>query len=288
MPGPLLVCDLPLLMYRSFFALPKSIKGADGQPVNALLGTANAVLAEIESHRPRAVVLCDGAEGAAYRIEAFPGYHADREPMPEALAHQFALGPGLWDGLGWLTLDAGDLEADDLLATLARREAVDGGRALILTGDRDLLQCASDAVAVLLTKPGAKGAVPHGPNEVEALLGVEPERVPDLIALRGDPSDGIPGAPGIGAKTAADLLARHGDLEAVLAAADGERQRVAASLVENADLLRTFKDVATVRDLEAPPVPDRETDRAAGAAAAANLGMKRLAERLTADDRPTG
>ena len=271
-------------MYRSFFALPKSIKGSDGQPVNALLGTANAVLAEIEVHHPRAVVLCDGAEGAAYRVEAFPGYHADREPMPDALAHQFALGPTLWDALGWLTLDAGDLEADDLLATLAREEAASGGEGLILTGDRDLLQCAASGITVLLTKPGAKGAVPHGQAEVEALLGAKPELVPDLIALRGDPSDGIPGAPGIGAKTAVDLLGRHGGLEAVLAAAEGERPRVTSSLTENADLLRTFKDVATVRDVEAPPVPDRETDRAAGAAAAAKLGMKRLAEQLASEN----
>lgn len=269
-------------MYRSFFALPKSIRGADGEPVNALLGTANAVLAEIESNGPRAVILCDGAEAAAYRLKAFPGYHADRETMPEALAHQFGLGPRLWSALGWQLLDAGDLEADDLLATLARREAASGGEALILTGDRDLLQCAGKGITVLLLRPG-KETLRCGQDEVKDLLGVRPEQVPDLIALRGDPSDGIPGAPGIGAKTAVDLLDRRGDLEAVLAAAAGEKPRIAASLGENAELLRTFKQIASVREVGGMlHAKDAPTDFAVGAAEAERIGLARLAMRLAA------
>jgi DNA polymerase-1 len=281
MSAPLLVCDFPLLMYRSFFALPKSIKGADGQPVNALLGTANAVLAACEEHSPRAVVICDGAEGAAYRLNAFAGYHADREPMPDALAHQFALAPQLWSAVGWLVMDAGELEADDLMATLARAEATGGGTALILTGDRDLLQCAAERVSVLLIKPG-KGTELTGPAEVESLLGVRPDQVPDLIALRGDPSDGIPGAPGIGAKTATDLLAEHGSLDAVIAAAPDQKPRVSASLQDNAELLRVFLDVATVRSADCELPGDAATNHAAGAEAAELLGMRKLAERLRA------
>ena len=281
MSAPLLVCDLPLLMYRPFFALPKSIKGADGQPVNALLGTTNAVLAACEEHSPRAVVICDGAEGAAYRLNAFPSYHADRDPMPDALAHQFALAPQLWSALGWLAMDAGDLEADDLMSTLARAEAESGGNGLILTGDRDLLQCAAERVSVLLIKPG-KGTELIGPAEVEALLGVRPDQVPDLIALRGDPSDGIPGAPGIGAKTAADLLVKYCSLEAVIAAASEQKPRVAASLRDNAELLRTFFDVATVRSSKYELPADTATNHAAGAEIAETLGMRKLAERLRA------
>lgn len=280
MRNPILLCDLPLLMYRSFFALPKSIKGADGKPINATLGTVNAVLAAIDEHQPRAVVMCDGAEAGAYRLEAFPGYHADREPMPEALEHQWESTRQMSEALGWHLRDAGDLEADDLMATLARKESEQGGRALILTGDRDLLQCADEGVSVLLLKPG-KGTVVCGPSEVTELLGVGPGMVPDLIALRGDPSDGIPGAPGIGAKTAVDLLARHGDLEAVIAAADGERPAVARSISANADLLRTFKRVATVQSTKGSRLPgDSATDRAIGATKADELGMERLASRL--------
>ena len=281
MGAPLLVCDLPLLMYRSFFALPKSIKGADGQPINALLGAANAMLAACDEYSPRAVVICDGAEGAAYRLKAFPGYHAEREPMPDALSHQFALAPRLWSALGWVAIDAHDLEADDLMATLARAEAAQDGSALILTADRDLLQCAAERVSVLLIKPG-KGAELIGPAEVEALLGVRPDQVPDLIALRGDPSDGIPGAPGIGAKTATDLIARYGSLDAVLNAASEQKPRIAASLNDNCDLLRVFLDVATVRTADCELPDDAATNHAAGADAAELLGMPKLAERLRA------
>jgi len=279
---PLLLVDLPLLMYRSFFALPKSIKGADVNPINAVLGTANAVLAAVDEYAPRAVVMCDGAEAAAYRVEAFPGYHADREPMPAELARQFEAGRLLWDALGWKLLDAGDLEADDLMATLARKEAAAGGSALILTGDRDLLQCAAGGIAVLLLRPG-KGAIRCGPDEVREMIGVSPERIADLIALRGDPSDGIPGAPGIGAKTAADLITRHGGLEAVLAAAEDEKPSVAASLAANSDLLRTFKQVATVQTTSGSRLPsDSLTSWGTGASAAGKLGMAGLADRLQA------
>ena len=279
MPGPLLACDLPLLMYRSLFALPKSIKGAEGKPVNAILGTANAVLSACETHKPRAVVLCDGAEGAAYRLKAFPAYHAAREPMPEALAWQFQAAKALWDALGWKELDAGDFEADDLLATLAELEEKAAGKALILTGDRDLLQCASAKTMVLLLKPG-QGTIECGPKQVQEITGVKPVQIPDLIALRGDPSDGIPGAPGIGAKGAVDLLTRHGSLEQAIAKAQGEKPRTATSLAENADLLRTFKEVATVQSVKASRPADAATNFARGTKAAEQIGMARLASRL--------
>ena len=282
MPKPLLVCDLPLLMYRGFFALPSKIRGADGKPVNALLGTANAVLAAVEELKPRAVVLCDGAEAGAYRVKAFAGYHAAREPMPPELAHQFDVGPSLWKALGWKLGDAGDLEADDLMATLALVEAKAGGTTRILTGDRDLLQCASAKTKVMLLKPG-QGTIECGPKQVVELAGVKPAQIPDLIALRGDPSDGIPGAPGIGAKGAADLLARHGSLEQAIAKADGEKPRTAASLADNAPLLRTFKEVATVQQVKGARRPaDAATNFSRGSKAAEQIGMARLAERLAA------
>jgi len=279
MAQPLLVCDLPLLMYRGFFALPSKIRGADGRPVNALLGTSNAVLAAVEKINPRAVVLCDGAEAGAYRVKAFPGYHAAREPMPEDLAHQFQLGPDLWKALGWQLGDAGDLEADDLMATLAKLEESANGTCRILTGDRDLLQCATEKTRILLLKPG-QGTVECGPEEVKELTGVTPAQVPDLIALRGDPSDGIPGAPGIGAKGAADLLGRHGSAEAAIANAAGEKPRTAASLADNADLIRTFLNVATVQPVKTGRPADSTTDLIGGSKAAELLGMNQLAGRL--------
>ncbi len=300
MPRPLLIADVPWLLYRSFFALPKSIVGGDGRPVNALLGTVNAILAVSDSGPaavgPRAVAACFGAEQAGYRVDLYPAYHAHRDPMPVELAEQWERAPALLAGLGWSVPGSEELEADDVMFSLARSEQERGGSALLLTGDRDLYGAVGERVAVLeLRKGGAHGEI--GPEQVRERYGVEPRLVPDLIALRGDPSDGLPGAPGVGAKTAAALLREYGSLEAILAAAEaavsdragtagarGEspamRPRIAASLAENAAMLRAFKRIATLQRIDVEPPADRETDFAGGAIAAAEMGMTRLAERL--------
>ena len=280
MAGPLLLADAPALLYRAFHALPDSITGPDGSPVNALLGSLNQVLQVVEQHSPRAVVLCFGAEAATYRTDAYPAYHAHRPPMPEGLAIQWAQAPALYRSLGWIVHDDAGLEADDLLHSLALSEAEAGGEALILTGDRDLFQCATDRVHVLLQRTGTGGPEELGPEEVRARYGIGPELVPDFIALRGDPSDGLPGARGIGEKTAADLLRRKGSLEHAILGAIREKPAVRRALIEQADELRSFKDIATLRTTELEPPPDSPTDFAAGADAAEALGMRRLAERL--------
>ena len=287
MPAPLLVVDSPSLLYRAFFALPDSIKGADGTPVNALLGATNAILRVVADEGPRAVVICSGAEAACYRKQLYPPYHADRPPVPEGLAPQLERAPGLWHAFGWECVDAGELEADDLLGSYASAETEAGGGALLMTGDRDLYQCAAPGVTVLYLKTGVKGFEPTGPAEVEARYGIPPALVPDFIALRGDPSDGLPGARGIGEKGAADLLRRHGSLEAAIAAADGEKPRVATALREQADELRAFLDIATLRHVEVARPADQVTDLAGGADAAEELGMRRLAERLRGAGDPS-
>lgn len=284
--APLLIADVPWLLYRSFFALPKSIKDTEGQPVNALLGTVNALLAASEACSPRAIVACFGAEEARYRVELYPPYHAHRDPMPAELAHQWKQAPALLESFGWTVADAEQLEADDAMFSYACSEREAGGKALLLTGDRDLYQVLDKQVSVLeLGKGGKVGLI--GPQQVTERHGVTPRQIPDLIALRGDPSDGLPGAPGIGAKTAAALLQEHGSLERVLAAADhaagagsGMTARVASSLRENADLLRVFKQVATLQSIEVERPADHLSDFIAGANAARNLGMNRLAARL--------
>jgi 5'-3' exonuclease len=196
--APLLAVDAPSMLYRAFYALPDSIKGADGRPVNALLGAANLILREVEEHDPRAVVLCFGPDAATYRVELFEGYHAERPPMPDALVPQWGDAPAFYESFGWTVAIHDSLEADDLLGTFAKLEEKAGGEALLLTGDRDMFQCAGERVKVLYVRTGGRGAELIGPHEVEKRYGVPPELVPDFIALRGDPSDGIPGAPGIG------------------------------------------------------------------------------------------
>jgi 5'-3' exonuclease len=287
MPAPLLVVDAPSLLYRAWFALPDSIADADGRPVNALLGATNAILRVVADRTPRAVVICSGAEAARYRVERYPGYHAHRPPVPEGLAWQIARSPQLFESLGWTLAGTDELEADDLLHSFALAEVEAGGSALLMTGDRDMFQCAAPAVTVLYLKTGVRGFEEMGPAEVKKRYGVPPALVPDFIALRGDPSDGLPGARGIGEKTAADLLKRHGSLEAALARPIGETPRVQGALRDQADELRDFLAIATLQRVGVARPADRLTDLAGGADAAEALGMRRLAERLRGAGDPS-
>jgi 5'-3' exonuclease len=285
MQPPLLVVDTPSMLFRAFYALPDSIVGPDGKPVNALLGTANLVLREIEVHQPRAVVLCFGPDAASYRTELYPAYHAEREAaMPDDLAPQFAAAREFFGAFGWTVATSEELEADDLLGTYAKHEAEAGGRALLMTGDRDMYQCAGEGVTVLYVKTGGgKGAEEVGAAEVRERYGIDPELVPDFIALRGDPSDGLPGAKGVGPKTAAELLRKHGSLEAILDNAIREpRPKLRGALLDARDELLAFKDIATLRDAGVERPPDRPTDWAGAATAAQERSMNRLAERLLA------
>src|ERR1044072_816336 len=286
MPGPLLAVDTPSLLFRAYYALPDSIVGPNGKPVNALLGTANLILAEVEAHDPRAVVLCFGPDAASARPDLSPAYHAGGEAaMPDDLSPQFAACREFFEAFGWTVATSDDLEADDLLGTYARREAEAGGEALLLTGDRDMYQCVGERVTVLYVRTGGgKGAEAVGPDEVRERYGIDPELVPDFIALRGDPSDGLPGAKGVGPKTAAELLRRHGSLEAILDNAIREtRPKLRAALIDGREDLLAFKDIATLRDAGVERPADRLTDWPAAATAARERGMNRLAERLEAN-----
>jgi 5'-3' exonuclease len=279
MTRPLLAVDTPWLLYRSFFGLPRSIRGTGGMPVGALLGTVNTVLALIEACDPRAVVCCFGAEEAAYRVALYPPYHAHRDPMPDELRAQWKLAPALLAAFGWIVRDHEELEADDVLWSGSRVEAQQAGRTLICTADRDLFQAVDDHTVVLeLRREG-----PPGEIDTAAVIersGVTPQQIPDLIALRGDPSDGLPGAKGIGAKTAATLLREYETLDGVLGAAQQLRPRIAAALREQEEELRAFLDIATLRNVPFAHPPDGGTDKVAGAAAARSLGMGALARRL--------
>ena len=284
MSGPLLAVDGPFILYRSFFALPTSIVGAERRPVNALLGATNLLLRVVEDRSPRAVVVCFGAEAAEYRVALYPGYHADRPALPAALAWQFDVAPELFGAFGWGAESSDGLEADDVLHSLADVEERAGGETLIMTGDRDLYQCASEHVTVLYLKLGGRGVHDVDPAEVERRYGVPPALVPDFIALRGDPSDGLPGAPGIGPKTAADQQRRHGSLDAVIDHAAEERPKVAAALQDHGAELHKFHDIATLRCVGVDRPADRATDLVGGAEVARRYGLRKLAERLGSGD----
>ena len=272
------------MLFRAFYALPDTIKGADGGPVNALLGTANLILREVEQYEPRAVVLCFGPDAADYRVELFDGYHAERPEVPEGLAPQFTDARPFFEAFAWVVADSDSFEADDLLGSYATRETEAGGRTLVMTGDRDMFQCAGDEVQILYVRTGGKqGAELVDAAEVRRRYGVPPELVPDFIALRGDPSDGIPGAKGIGEKTAAELLQRHGSLETALEHGIRETKKtVRAALCTQGDELRAYKQIATLQDIDVKLPPDTPTDYSGAAGAARERGMERLAKRLEA------
>jgi DNA polymerase-1 len=250
--------------------------------VNALLGAANLIMRAAEDYSPRAVVVCFGQEAAHYRKELYEPYHAQRPELDPDLAHQYTQVKDWFESFGWTVAGHEKLEADDLLASYAHAEVERGGTAVIMTGDRDLFQCAGDGVQVLYVSTG-KNMQLMGPADVEERYGIPPELVPDFIALRGDPSDGIPGAKGIGEKSGAELLRKYGSLEETMrAAVRGElKPGQAKALLDDTDLILAFKHIATVQIVKVKPPKDTPLDRERGAAKATELGMNALAKRLT-------
>jgi 5'-3' exonuclease len=280
-PRPLLAVDAPSALFRAFYALPDTITDKDGKPVNALLGALNMIFRVVADYDPRAVVLCFGPDAADYRTELYAGYHAQRPPIPPELDRQFGESTDFFEAFGWVVARTPDHEADDLLHSYAQAEEQAGGTALLLTGDRDMYQCATDRTKVLYLKTGTKGVEEVDPQEVKRRYGVEAGQVPDFIALRGDPSDGLPGAKGIGEKTAAELLKQHGTLEKALDEwASGATARVRGALRDQRDELLRFKDIATLRSVPVERPPDTPTDFERGAAMARERGMNQLAGRL--------
>jgi DNA polymerase-1 len=274
MARPLLVIDGDSLAHRAYHALPKSIRRADRRPGNALVGFSNFLLGLWDSEQPRAVFVgWDTLTVPTYRHELFEGYQAGRV-FDDELLEQLDMLPDVVRAYGFAAAKEPGYEADDFLAAAVRSEEERGGTALVATSDRDSFQLASERTTILQPTRGVSQLARVGPAEVRERYGVEPEQVPDFIALRGDPSDGLPGAKGVGPKTAADVLNQYGTLEAALDAG-----RFAAQ----ADELRIYRRMATM-DAEAPlpPLDDQTPAWAEASAYVRELGLNALAERLMA------
>jgi DNA polymerase-1 len=266
---PLLAIDGDSLAHRAYHALPKSIRGAGGRPANALVGFANFLLRLWDNEAPRAVLVAwDSLETPTYRHEALPAYQSGRE-FEDAILEQLGILPGLVESFGFAIAKAPGYEADDFLAAAATK--VDGPL-LVATSDRDAFQLVSDRVTILQPVRGVTELTRIGPAEVRERYGVEPHQVPDFIALRGDSSDKIPGAPGVGPKKAADVLRQYGTLEAALEA---------GRFSPFADDLRLYRRIAQM-DAEAPlpPIGDQEPTWGRAAEKAEELGLRALAGRL--------
>ena len=268
---PLLVIDGDSFAHRAYHAIPKSISRGDGGAGNALYGFSNMLLRLWQDERPRTVLVAwDTLDAPTYRHEALAAYQGGRE-FDDELLEQLDLLPALVAASGLAYAKAPGYEADDFLGAAVAHEEAAGGKALVATSDRDAFQLASSDTTIL--QP-VRGSAPAriDPDEVRERYGVDPDQVTDFIALRGDPSDRIPGARGIGPKKAAELLAQYGSLDALLA--EGR-------FTAEADALRLYRKIATLdRSAPLPPLPDVSPDWAGAAAHARELGMEGLAGRF--------
>jgi DNA polymerase-1 len=234
------------LAYRAYFALPEELATSDGFPTGALLGFTNMLFKLLTDYRPRAVAVAWDTRPVE-RHELHEGYKADRRPTPDLLGEQFPHFRPIVEAFGYRNLEFEGWEADDVIATLATRADEAGIKTTVVSTDRDAFQLVTDNVNLMMTPRGVQDPQVYTPERVEARYGITPEQIPDFIGLKGDTSDNIPGVPGIGDKTAGQLIAQYGSLEDVIAHADELSPARRKNIVEHADIARDSKQLATMR-----------------------------------------
>ena len=238
------------LAYRGFFALPEELQTTDGQPTNALLGFTNMLFKLLADYRPRGVAVAWDTK-PVHRKEIDAEYKAERRPMPDLLREQFPHFRPIVEAFGYRNLEFEGWEADDVIATLATLADEAAISTCVVSTDRDAFQLVSENVCLMMTPRGVADVQVYTPERVELRYGVRPDQVPDFIGLKGDTSDNIPGVPGIGDKTAGQLIAQYGSLDEVLAHASELSPARSKAISENADQARASKLLATMRrDLE--------------------------------------
>jgi DNA polymerase I len=234
------------LAYRAYFALPEELATSEGFPTNALLGFTNMLFKLLADYRPKGVAVAWDTR-ATHRKELDPEYKVDRRPMPDLLAEQFPHFRPIVEAFGYRNLEFDGWEADDVIATLAAQADEAGIKTTVVSTDRDAFQLVSDNVALMMTPRGVADVHVYTPDRVFARYGVTPEQVPDFIGLKGDTSDNIPGVPGIGDKTAGQLVAQYGSLEGVLEHVDELSPARGRALREHAEQAKASKELATMR-----------------------------------------
>jgi DNA polymerase-1 len=238
------------LAYRAFFALPEELATTEGFSTNALLGFTNMLFKLLSDYRPKGVAVAWDTH-AVHRAAISEDYKSDRRPMPDLLREQFPYFRPIVEAFGYRNLEFEGWEADDVIATLATRADEAGIRTVVVSTDRDAFQLVTDNVRLMMTPRGVADVNVYTPERVEARYGIKPEQIPDFIGLKGDTSDNIPGVPGIGDKTAGQLIAQYGSLEGVLEHVDELSPARRKNITEHADQARQSKLLATMRrDLE--------------------------------------
>ncbi len=286
--GELFLIDGNSLAYRAFFALPESMATSDGRPTNAIYGLASMMVKVLTDHRPAAVVVAWDA-GMSGREKTYADYKAQRPPRPDLLREQWPHLMPLAEAFGFTNVKVEGWEADDVIASLTRLARQRGIEVMVVTGDRDAYQLVDDGVRVMSTSRGVTDTKIYDRDVVIERWGVPPEAVADLIGLKGDSSDNIPGVPGVGEKTAAQLLGEYGSLEAVLDNIDqisGKKRK--ENLTNHADDARISKQLATLHfdvetGLDLDEVLDAEPDRSRLREFAAEFEMRQVIQRLEDD-----
>ncbi|HEV8251634.1 MAG TPA: 5'-3' exonuclease H3TH domain-containing protein, partial [Gaiellaceae bacterium] len=272
--APVRECELFLvdgnnLAYRAFFALPEELATSEGFPTNALLGFTNMLFKLLVDYRPRGVAVAWDTR-PVHRHEISETYKIERRPMPDLLREQFAHFRPIVEAFGYRNLEFEGWEADDVIATMATRADEAGVKTCVVSTDRDAFQLVSDNVCLMMTPRGVADVQVYTPERVELRYGIRPDQIPDFIGLKGDTSDNIPGIPGIGDKTAGQLIAQYGSLEEVVEHADELSPARGRAVKEHAEQARASKLLATMRrdlDLDFDPAelvvepPDRSTLR---------------------------
>lgn len=253
MPKKIAVIDGNSLMHRAYHAVPQTMNAPDGRPTNAVFGFLAMLLKFIDIASPDALICAFDAGRPAFRMKALEQYKAQRPPMDDDLKVQFPIIEELLEAMDVPVVRIKGWEGDDVLGTIAARDEALGYETLLVTGDKDAYQLATDKTRIVTTKKGITDVAIYGPAEVVERYGISPEQVPDYLGLKGDSSDNIPGVPGIGEKTAAKLLQAYGSLEGLYEHVDELKGKQKENIVGNKDAAFASREVATIIcDLDFP------------------------------------
>jgi len=243
-----LLLDGHSLAYRAFFALPDTLVTSSGQVTNAVYGFTAMLIKLLADERPQGVVVCFDKGAPQFRLDRYAEYKAGRAATPDLFKQQLPLIREVLGSLRIPTIELEGYEADDLLATLTKHAREEGCEVIVVTGDRDILQLVRDGVAVIMTRRGITDVIRYDAATVIERYGVAPEKWTDFVALKGETSDNLPGVPGVGDKTAAQLINKYGDIEQVIAHADELTPKLREAIKKQADQVRINKELGHLLD----------------------------------------
>jgi len=280
-----LLLDGHSLAFRAFFALPDTLVTSSGQVTNAVYGFTAMLIKLLADERPRGVVVCFDKGMPQFRVDRYAEYKAGRAATPDLFKQQLPLIREVLDSLRIPILELEGVEADDLLATITKHAREEGCEVVIVTGDRDILQLVRDGVAVIMTRRGISDVIRYDSQTVMERYGVLPEKWTDFVALKGETSDNLPGVPGVGDKTAAQLINKYGDIEQVIAHAAELTPKLREAITKNAEQVRINKELGHLLDdvqLDLDPVKLRleSWDEEAVRTLFTSLEFRSLHERL--------